>query len=195
MKTREFNRSTKMLAQRPWTERERRIVWCGLTGRMAIAIEPLIGMAFFSFLTWGIVWRAHHVPDDATLVVIAPIFALGALAFLGYFIAVTIAPFIAYLQTYKPIYIVDGYVRYRGRDERSENEATGYMATLCADGSVACEWECFGNDELPSRTIPALAEFSEYAGIHKIDGKPTGLLPDVELPLLAIGIAPRNDRS
>ncbi len=195
MKTRAFNRSTKMLAQRPWTERERRIVWSGLAGRMAIAIEPLIGVAFFSFLTWGIVWRAHHVADDSTLVVIAPIFALGALAFLGYFIAVTIAPFIAYLQTYKPIYIVDGYVRYRGRDERSENEATGYVATLCADGTVACEWECFGSDELPNRTIPALAEFSEYAGIHKIDGKPTGLLPDVELPPLAIGIAPRNDRT
>jgi len=42
---------------------------------------------------------------------------------------------------------------------------------------------------LPNRTIPAVVEFSVYAGIHKIDGRPTGLLPDEDLPLLAIGIA------
>ena len=40
----------------------------------------------------------------------------------------------------------------------------------------------------------ALVEFSLYAGLHKIDGKSTGLLPDEELPLLAIGIATRHGR-
>ena len=43
-----------------------------------------------------------------------------------------------------------------------------------------------------NRTIPALVEFSFYAGIHKIDGRSTGLIPDFELPPLAIGIAPRK---
>ena len=83
MKYRHFDRRARLLAQRPWTERERRIVWRGLTGRMAIAIEPLIGMAFMAFITWGIVWRAQHVPADATLVKIAPIFGLGFVLFLG----------------------------------------------------------------------------------------------------------------
>jgi len=97
----------------------------------------------------------------------------------------------AFFHTFKPIYIVDGYVRYRTRDEKSDDFATGYMATLFEDQTVACEWECFGAKELPNRTIPSLVEFSYYAGIHKIDGKPTGLLPD-DIPLLAIGIAPRT---
>jgi hypothetical protein len=47
---------------------------------------------------------------------------------------------------------------------------------------------------LPNTVIPALVEFSLYAGLHKIDGKSTGLLPDEELPLLAIGIATRHGR-
>jgi hypothetical protein len=37
-------------------------------------------------------------------------------------------------------------------------------------------------------------EFSLYAGIHKIDGKATGLLPEGDLPLLAIGIATRHGK-
>ena len=46
---------------------------------------------------------------------------------------------------------------------------------------------------LPSVTLPAMAEFSEFGGIHKIDGKSTGVLPD-EVPVLAIGIANKNRR-
>ena len=180
-----------MLAHRAWTESERRVVWRGLSGRLAIAIEPLLGLVFMTFLTFGIVWRAQHVPADATLIKIAWIFALGAVAFFGYFVAVLVAPFVAYIQTFKPIYIVDGYVRYREPDEYSEIDASGYVATLFEDRSVACEWECFGTKHLPNRTIPALVEFSEYAGIHKIDGKSTGLVPE-NLPTLAIGIAPRT---
>jgi hypothetical protein len=180
-----------MLAHREWTEHERRVVWRGLTGRMSIAIEPLLGLVFFTFLTWGIVYRSQHSPDH-DIVKIAWIFAIGAIAFAGYFVAVMIAPLIAYAQTFKPIYIVDGYVRYREPDVRSEIDGTGYVATLFEDRSVACEWECFGDETLPNRTIPALVEFSFYAGIHKIDGRSTGLIPDFELPPLAIGIAPRK---
>jgi hypothetical protein len=183
-----------MLAQRPWTEKERRIVWRGLTGRFALAIEPLLGMFFMAFITVGIVWRAHHVAADATLVKIAWIFVLGFLAFAGYFIGVLVAPLAAYLQTFKPIYSLDGYVRYRQPDERSEIDGCGYVAALFADKSVACEWEWLGKKKLPDVTIPALLEFSVYAGLHKIDGKPTGLLPDEDLPLLAIGIATRHGR-
>lgn len=184
----------RALARRRWTRRERKIVWRGLTGRFALAIEPLLGMLFMGLLTWGIVYRAHHVPSDATLVKIAWIFALGAIAFAGYFAAVLVAPFAAYLQTFRPIYILDGYVRYRGPDANSRIDGCGYAAALFADRTLAHEWEWLGKKPLPSATLPALVEFSLYAGIHKIDGKPTGLLPEGELPLLAIGIATRHGR-
>ncbi len=185
---------TRALARRPWTRQERRIVWRGLTGRFALAIEPLIGAIFMAALTWGILYRARHVPSDATLAKIAWIFALGAIAFGGYFVAVLVAPVAAYLQTFRPIFILDGYVRYRAPDERSRPDACGYAAVLFADGSVAGEWEWLGRRSLPDATIPALVEYSAYAGIHKIDGRPTGLLPDDELPLLAIGIATRRGK-
>ncbi len=191
MKVRQVDRRTRQLAHRTWTDRERNVVWRGLTGRMSIAIEPLLGVIFMLILTFGIVWRSQHVPDDASLIKIAWIFAIGAIAFGGYFIAVLVAPVRAYLQTFKPIYVVDGYVRYREPDSKSEIDGTGYIAALFEDGTLACEWECFGAKPLPNRTIPSLVEFSTYAGIHKIDGRSTGLLPD-DLPLLAIGIAPRK---
>jgi hypothetical protein len=192
VKLKRLNAEARSLARRAWTEKERAIVWRGLTGRFSLAIEPLLGMLFMSLLTWGIVYRAQHVPSDATLVKIAWIFALGAIAFAGYFVAVLVAPIAAYVQTFKPIYILDGYVRYREPDARSQLDACGYAAALFADRSVACEWEWLGKRRLPNATIPALVEFSVYAGIHRIDGKPTGLLPDEELPLLAIGIATRH---
>jgi hypothetical protein len=184
----------RMLARRRWTRRERAIVWRGLTGRFALAIEPLLGMVFMGLLTWGIIYRAQHVPSDATLIKIAWIFAIGAIAFAGYFIAVLVAPFVAYMQTFRPIYSLDGYVRYREPDERSRLDACGYAAALFPDRTVAGEWEWLGKRPLPNVTIPALVEFSMYAGIHRIDGEPTGVLPDEELPLLAIGIATRHGR-
>jgi hypothetical protein len=185
---------TDSLARRAWTKRERAVVWRGLTGRFSLAIEPLLGMLFMALLTWGIVYRAQHVPSDATLIKIAWIFAVGAIAFGGYFIAVLVAPVAAYLQTFRPIYILDGYVRYREPDDRSQPGACGYAAVLFPDRSVAGEWEWLGKKRLPNTSIPALVEFSDYAGIHKIDGRPTGLLPDEEIPLLAIGIATRHGR-
>ena len=195
MKFRDIDDRTGKLARRNWTDAERRIVWRGLTGRFGLAIEPLIGMLFMAFITLGIVWRAHHVAADATLIKIAPIFAIGFVAFLGYFIAVLVAPFTAYLQTFKPIYVLDGYVRYREPDQRSEIDGCGYVAALFPDSTVACEWEWLGKKRLPNKTIPALVEFSVYAGVHRIDGKSTGLLLEEDMPLLAIGIATRHGRN
>jgi len=75
------------LAGRAWTERERAIVWRGLTGRFAIAIEPLLGMLFFGGLACGIVWRARTAgPHD--LWILSPMFALMACGFAIYLIAV-----------------------------------------------------------------------------------------------------------
>jgi hypothetical protein len=191
MKFRLFDRRTRQLAHRSWTDAERDIVWRGLTGRMAIAIEPLLGLIFMVILTWGIVYRSQHVAAERDLVKIAWIFGLGAICFAIYFVAVLVAPFVAYLQTFKPIYKIDGYVRYREPDDKSSDEASGYIATCFEDETVACEWEFFGKKPLSNAMIPAMIEFSAYAGIHKIDGRSTGLLPDA-LPALAIGIAPRK---
>ena len=180
------------LAARPWTERERQIVWRGLTGRFAIAVEPLLGMLFFALLTWGVVWRSRAVgPPD--LWILAPIFGVMALGFAIYLIALLVAPLIAYAQTFKPIYVLDGYVRYRGPDDFSETDSSGYVAVLFDDRALCCEWECFGRVPMPNTTVPALVEFSEYGGIHKVDGRSTGVLPD-ELPALAIGISQKMRR-
>ncbi|HEV3153892.1 MAG TPA: hypothetical protein VGZ02_08825 [Candidatus Baltobacteraceae bacterium] len=190
MKLRSIGRRAH-LARRPWTERERAIVWRGLTGRMAIAIEPLLGMVFFALLTFGIIWRAR-VAEPHDLWILSPIFGVAALAFAVYFIAVLFAPVSAYFQTRKPIYQVDGYIRYRGPDGESDLGSSGYVAVLFEDRAVCCEWECYGMKKLPELVAPAMMEFSEYGGIHRIDGKSTGVLPDEPLPLLAIGIAPRK---
>ena len=191
MKPRLFDRRTRQLAHRAWTDAERTIVWRGLTGRMAIAIEPLLGTIFMTILTWGIVYRSQHVATERDLIKIAWIFGIGAILFAAYFVVVLVAPFIAYLQTFKPIYVIDGYVRYREKDAKSSEDASGYIATLFEDRTVACEWEFYGKQPLEDATIPALIEFSVYAGIHKIDGRSTGLLPET-LPTLSIGIAPRK---
>lgn len=175
------------LAARPWTDRERRVVWRGLTGRFSIAIEPLLGMLFFGMLTWGIIWRAR-VTKPHDLWILSPIFGFIAVCFLAYFVCVLVAPLIAYAQTYKPIYQIDGYVRYRGPDDYSDVGSTGYVAVLFEDTDTCCEWECYGMKNLPCLTLPAHVEFSEYGGIHKIDGKSTGVLPE-EIPPLAIGIS------
>ncbi|HEV2262186.1 MAG TPA: hypothetical protein VGR69_07880 [Candidatus Rubrimentiphilum sp.] len=188
MKTREV-RLRRHLACRPWTEKERSIVRRGLFGRFAIAVEPLLGTLFFALLAWGILWRARVAEPDVWI--LAPIFALVACGFAIYLIAVLAAPVIAYAQTFKPIYILDGFVRYRGPDDFSEIAASGYVAVLFEDRGLCCEWECFGRNPLPNATTPALVEFSEFGGIHKIDGHSTGVLPDEDLPALAIGIARR----
>ncbi len=151
-------------------------------------------MLFMALLAWGIVYRAHHVASDATLGKIAWIFGLGSIVFGAYFIAVLVAPFIAYLQTFRPIYVLDGYIRYREPDDSSQPNACGYAAALFPDRSIAGEWEWLGKRPLPNLTLPALVEFSLYGGIHRIDGKPTGVLPDEELPALTIGIATRHGR-
>lgn len=188
MKFRKFDQRAR-LVRRAWTAQERRGVWSGLMGRLAIAAEPIIGTIFFALLTWGVYLRAKHTEES--LIVLVPVFALGALGFTGYGIALLVAPIRAFLHTFSPIYIVDGYVRYRPPDAFSHDEATGYVAVLFDNRDVACEWEAFGSEPLPDRTIPTLAEFSTYGGIHKIDGKPTGVVPEKSTPL-NIGLASRR---
>lgn len=163
----------------------------GLLGRLSIAIEPILGCLVFTGLTAGMIWRAYHVTNGASLIWVSPIFALGIIGFLIYAIALILPPLRAFIQTFKPIYIVDGYVRYRGPGQHAPEECSGYVAVLFEDQSVAYEWEAFGDKRLPELTLPAMTEFSLYGGIHKIDGRSTGILPEKITPL-GVGLTSRH---
>ncbi|HLW38681.1 MAG TPA: hypothetical protein VKR99_09655 [Candidatus Eremiobacteraceae bacterium] len=167
-----------LLAMRQWTPAERKIVARGLFGRMAIAVEPAIIALLFGFFTLGLLRLAYDGnADHQGLQLLAPIFALGALAFLIYAVFLMAKPVRALRETYQPIFVVDGYVRTRGRDDFSIRGFNGYVAVLLSDRRVACEWPTVGEGNLRSFEYAALCEFSEFGGIHAIDGQPTGVLP------------------
>ena len=170
-----------LLIRRPWTRDERRIVIHGFLGRLMLAIEPAICGAVFLALTLGMIFN-----KNTGIIILAPIFAVGVLAFGFYAFAVMLAPVRALFHTLGPIYIVDGYVRYRGRDGKSEEDSNGYIAVLTDDQRIACEWPTLGDIELPEVTRASLCEFSEYGGVHSIDGRSTGVLPG-RIPSFGVG--------
>jgi len=168
----------QLLAMRPWRSDERRIIVRGLFGRVAIAIEPAIVAILFSAFGLRLLrLGTDGNPDHGGLQLLAPIFLLGAAMFAVYAMLLLAAPFRALRETYQPIFVVDGYVRTRGRDDFSQRGSNGYVAVLLDDRRVACEWPTVGVGDLPNRTDAAHMEFSEYGGIHTIDGRPTGVLP------------------
>lgn len=168
---------------RPWTRAERRVVLQGFFGRLSVAIEPLIVGAFFSLLPVGLFLRKQE-----TALLLTPVFGLAGLGFLAYAIILMVPCTRALIETFGPIYIVDGYVQYL---RRAENGHISYsVAALDADRVILGEWplsawpKAIGEREL----WPALVEFSPHGGIHRIDGRPTGVLP-ASMPALGIGVA------
>jgi hypothetical protein len=178
------------LIRRTWRRSERLVVIHGFLGRMCIAIEPILCGTMFLALTIGmlIVRTDPAHPADHNMVMLSPIFGLGVVACIFYAIALMLAPTRALIQTFRPIFIVDGYVRYRAPDTDSPVDSNGYVAVLTEDGSIACEWAAVGEIPLRAATIPALTEFSEYGGVHRIDGRSTGVLPD-RIARFGVGIA------
>ena len=170
-----------LLIRRAWTKAERKIVIQGFLGRLLLAIEPAICGAVFLALTLGMIFN-----KNTGIIILAPVFAVGVLAFGFYAFAVMLAPVRALLHSLGPIYIVDGYVRYRGRDNRSAEDSNGYIAVLTDQHVVACEWPTLGDVELPDHTRPSLCEFSVYGGVHSIDGRSTGVLPG-RIPSFGVG--------
>lgn len=169
----------------------------GFFGRSLIAIEPAICFVVFAALTAGLIFfplspEAKLTRAEAAIV-IAPIFGFAALCFLTYAVAVMIAPVRALVQTFSPIFVVDGYVRHRRPDRDSDLDSNGYIAVLDESRRVVAEWPSLGDVALPDTARPALVEFSLYGGIHRIDGKSTGVIPD-SYPRLGVGgnYAPRN---
>jgi hypothetical protein len=176
------------LAQRPWTQAERLVVWRGFLGRFFIAIEPLLLSLVFIGLTAGLIRMRPH--DEA--LVLAPIFGSAALAFIAYGIALMVAPVRALAHTFSPIYIVDGYVRYR-KAHPFDEKALAYVAALDESRRLLGEWP-LDDARLLEWTFPALIEFSRYGGIHKIDGRATDVLPS-DLPPLGVGATTPRSRS
>lgn len=180
----------RLLIRRPWTADERRVVLRGLYGRATLACEALICGIGFTVITLGVFVAPKLSPHavNSDIVVIAPVFGLGVLGCIVWGTGVLFAPLCALAQTRRPIYVVDGFVRSRGPDAASPRDSNGYLAVLTDDGTVACEWPASGDVAVPSVQTPALCEFSEYGGIHTIDGRRTGVLPDF-VPFLGVGIA------
>ncbi|MDQ2908661.1 MAG: hypothetical protein M3R44_04840 [Candidatus Eremiobacteraeota bacterium] len=133
--------------------------------------------------------RVQPMTRRESAIIIAPIFGLAALAFLIYTVALLVAPLRALLQTFSPIFIVDGYVRYRKPDRKTELDSNGYVAVLNEERRTVAEWPSLGAIPLPDSFRPALIEFSYYGGIHRIDGRSTGALPE-SLSFAGVGIAP-----
>jgi hypothetical protein len=163
---------------RRFTPDERQVIVRGLLGRLAIAVEPAIIALLFGVFTFALWHRGTDGnPDHSGLALLAPIFGLGAAAFTLYAVLLMRAPLRALRETYQPVFIVDGFLRTRARDDLSERGYNGYVAVLLEDGRVACEWPTLGEGDCAAVQTPALLEFSEYGGIHRIDGTPTGVLP------------------
>ncbi len=180
------DRLSPNVARRPWTRAERRVVVRGFLGRFTIAIEPLVVAIFFALLPIGMLLRKQ----EAALL-LAPIFGLASIAFFIYAI-VFIAPSArALFETFRPIYTVDGYIRYRIKD----GEPVYYVAALDAEQMILGEWPLgeWPSDMRNRQLWPVVVEFSPYGGIHKIDGHPTGVLPS-EITPFGIGVADDDKR-
>jgi hypothetical protein len=172
----------KTLVRRAWTKSERRAVVRALLCRMQIAIEPLLCVLVFGALAIGLVFFPPPAPakleqHDATLV-LAPIFGLVAGGFLIYAVALMVPSLRALRRTLLPIYIVDGYVRYRRADRHTDAGSNGYVAVLNEERRTIVEWPSFGSTRLVDAVRPSLVEFSMDGGIHRIDGRSTGVVPE-----------------
>jgi hypothetical protein len=184
-----------VLVRRAWTSAERRVVLRGLYGRMLIAIEPIICGTLFGALTAGLIFlplpESAHLNHQDAAIVISPIFGLVAVAFCAYAVVVLVPPVRALIHSFSPIYIVDGYLRYRKPDRRTEGDSNGYVAVLDDARRLIAEWPSIGETPVPDNIRPAMIEFSYYGGIHRIDGRSTGVLPE-SMPAVGVGSnAPR----
>ena len=136
----------------------------------------------FGALTLALIFiplpESAHLPHHDAAVVLSPVFGLIALAFAAYAVLVLVSPVRALIHSFSPIYIVDGYLRYRRPDRDTEADSNGYIAVLSEERRTIAEWPTVGDDPIPDSIRPAMIEFSYYGGIHRIDGRSTGVLPE-----------------
>lgn len=156
----------------------------GFWGRLAIAVEPFTIAIFFIALSAGLLLRRQE-----GAILIAPIFGVAALLFLAYAVVLMVSVTRAVIESFGSIFVVDGYVRYRAVEARFRD--TVYLvAVLDEQRNVLGEWPLAQRPPALDRADPwpALVEFTPYGGIHRIDGRSTGVLPDEhEIPTFGIG--------
>lgn len=167
--------------RRPWTSSERRVVRRGLIGRALIAIEPVICGIVFAAMAIALAAKWPQ-PQELTPY-IAPVFALAFVFCVLWAVGLMFAPVRAFAHTFGPIYIVDGYLRSRRPDDAAEIDQSGYFAVLDDRRRIVAEWPVYGDALLPNAVRPALVEFSRYGGIHRVDGRGTGIVPESLRPL------------
>jgi hypothetical protein len=155
----------------------------GFWGYFFIAIEPAIVALLFAILALTLLARKV---ESANLV--APIFLCASLAFAAYAIVLLTRPVKALAESFGSIFNVDGYVRYREHRRYPDEPPTYYVAVLDAAQELLGEWPLRQRPAALDRgeLWPAVVEFTPYGGIHRIDGRSTGVLPD-EFPALGIG--------
>jgi hypothetical protein len=162
---------------------------------MLIAIEPIICGTLFGAITVGLILiplpKSARLDHHDAAIVISPIFGLVAVAFCAYAVILLVPPIRALIQTFSPIYIVDGYLRYRSPDRRTEADSNGYVGVLDEERRSVAEWPSIGDTPIPDSIRPALIEFSYYGGIHRIDGRSTGVLPE---SMAALGVGSNAPR-
>ncbi len=169
------------LIRRPWRRSERAVVLQGFFGRLYICGAMFLVLAIGLLSVRSDPTRAA----DHDMAVLIPLFVVAFMACTAYAIALLFAPTRALIHTFRAIFIVDGYVRYRAPDVHSRANSNGYLAVLTETGCVACEWPTVGDLPVQDLTVPALSEFSEYGGLRSIDGHPTGALPN-RIPRLTV---------
>ncbi len=155
----------------------------GFWGYFFIAIEPAIISLLFALLAITLLLRKQE-----TAIFVAPIFFCASLAFAAYAIVLLTPPLRALVESYGNIFNVDGYVRYRSQRRFEDEPPTYYVAVLDAERELLGEWPLRERPAALDRgdLWPAVVEFTPYGGIHRIDGRSTGVLPD-EFPALGIG--------
>jgi hypothetical protein len=170
------------IARRPWRPSERRVVRRGFWGRFFIAVEPITISVFFAALAVGLLVRQQE-----GAIFVAPIFAGASVLFAIYATILMLPVTRAVIETFGPIWIVDGYVRYRMALVPFQDPSY-YVAVLDERGDVLGEWPLNRRPDAIDRSDPwpAHVEFTEYGGVLRIDGRSTGVLPD-DIPALGIG--------
>jgi hypothetical protein len=63
----------------------------------------------------------------------------------------------------------------------------GYVAVLSEERRTVAEWPIARDVPVVDSIRPALIEFSRYGGIHRIDGRSTGVIPESMPALGGIG--------
>jgi hypothetical protein len=162
----------------------------GFWGRFFIAVEPLAIAIGFTALAAGLLLNHRE-----GAIIIAPIFAGAAVLFFIYAVVLMLAVTQAVIETYGPIWVVDGYVDYRAV-HAPNHDVCYFVSVLDERRTVLGEWAL---DERPDaldrqEPWPALVEFTQRAGILRIDGRSTGVLPD-DIPALGIGAPAAYARS